>query len=165
MQRLSCVLAVALAACSSSTAVQTMPAAAADGPSCAEAADHAMDLLAKAATDARPALVKNIRETLVAHCDNDRWSVATRTCFAKVASMQDEHRCEDSLSDAQRQALAKDHVRDDAGPSVGGGAPPDSAAVPSSTRAAPPPPPPGETRSPIKKSVPKKGGDPEDGGE
>jgi hypothetical protein len=158
MQRLPCVLALALAACSSPKATPAMPSPAAseadDGASCAAAADHTMDVSTKAAPHASPALVKKIRDALVAHCEDDRWSTATRACFAQVTSKEDERRCEDTLSEAQRQALGKEDARES-----------ESAAMPSLAQPAPPPPPPAETRGPIKKGGPKKGGDPEDGGE
>jgi hypothetical protein len=148
MQRLSCVLAIALAACSSSKSAQTMPtAAASDAPTCAAVADHTMDLLSKGAPDAKPALVKNIRDTLVSHCETDQWSAATRACFAKLATKDDAQTCEDSLTAAQRQALDKENVGGGA-EGGGGGAPAGvSAPVPSSTLS-PSPPPPGTSRSP-----------------
>jgi hypothetical protein len=156
MQRLSCVLLIALAACSSPKAAQTMPMAAADGPTCAAAADHTMDLLSKGAPDARPGLVKSIRDTLVSHCEKDEWSAATRTCFAQVASKEDAQTCETSLSEVQRQALDKEHV---------GGGDAGGAAAPAPSAAMPPPPPSSGSRGATTKNKPKKGGDPEDGGE
>lgn len=136
-----------------------MPMAAADGPTCAAAADHTMDLLSKGAPDARPGLVKSIRDTLVSHCEKDQWSATTRTCFAQVASKEDAKTCETSLSEVQRQALDKEHVGGD-DPGEGGSAPAPSAAMPP-----PPPPPASGSRGATTKGGPKKGGDPEDGGE
>ena len=131
--------------------------AAAEGPTCATAADHTMDLLSKGAPDARPGLVKSIRDTLVSHCEKDQWSAATRTCFAQVASKEDAQKCETSLSDAQRQALDKEHV--------GGGGAGEGGAAPAPSAAMPPPPPASGSRGATTKGGPKKGGDPEDSGE
>lgn len=113
-----------------------------------------MDLLSKGAPDARPELVKSIRDTLVSHCEKDQWSATTRSCFAKVASKDEAQTCEAGLTEAQRQALDKENVGDG-----------EAGAAPSSTMAPAPPPPPGTSRGPTTKTPPKKGGDPEDGGE
>ncbi len=156
MKRLSCVLWV-FAACSSGSksGSQTMPAAAADGPTCTEASDHTIDLLSKGAPDAPPDLVKKIRDTLASHCEKDQWSAASRKCFATLATKDDAQKCEDSLSAAQRESLDKENV----GGGDGAGAPAENS-VPTSA-----PPPPGSSRSPTTKGGTKKGGDPEDGGD
>lgn len=92
------------------------PAAA--GPSCAQAADHTIDLLAKGQPDAPPDLVKKIRDTLASHCEKDAWSTESRTCFANMQTKEDGDRCENGLTDAQRKAL---NAEDPAEGSSGGG--------------------------------------------
>ena len=99
------------------------------GPSCAEAADHTIDVLTKAHADAPPDMVKKIRDTLADHCTKDGWSPESRTCFAHLATPDDGDKCEKSLTQAQQDSLNKEAV------------------------------PEGGSRGP------KKGGDPEDGGE
>ncbi len=153
MQRLSC-LVFALAACGGSpkSAEPTMPAttgagaasatsAAPAAPTCATASDHVIDLLAKAQPDAPPQVVKKIRDTLVAHCEQDGWSAESRTCFMNMQTKEQGDHCEDGLTDAQKQALMKE---------AGGEAEPDQGE--GGTRGAPG----GGSR---------KGGDPCDGGE
>lgn len=142
MHRLAFALLFAAAACggsSKSSSEATMPtggsAAAAAAPgggggaSCAEAADHTIDLLAKAHPDAPPDMVKKIRDTLADHCQKDGWSADSRNCFAHMQTPDDGDKCEQGLSQAQQDSLNKE-------------------------------PPPGEGSR-----GPKKGGDPEDGGE
>jgi hypothetical protein len=143
MHRLAFVLLV-LAACggsSKSSSESTMPtagsaaapggsAAAAGGASCSEAADHTIDLLSKDHPDAPPDMVKKIRDTLADHCTKDGWSADSRNCFAHMATPDDGNKCEEGLSQAQKDSLNKE-------------------------------PTPGEGGS----RGPKKGGDPEDGGE
>jgi hypothetical protein len=138
MHRLT--LAVFLVACSSSSpksSETTMPGTSgsaavpgAAGASCAEAADHTIDLLSKAHADAPPDMVKKIRDTLASHCDKDQWSAESRNCFAHMATPEDGNKCEDGLSQAQKDSLNKEAVPEEGG-----------------------------------SRGPKKGGDPEDGGE
>lgn len=105
-------------------------AAAAGGASCAEAADHTVDLLSKAHADAPPDMVKKIRDTLADHCQKDGWSADSRNCFAHMQTPEDGNKCEDGLSQAQKDSLNKEPVPEEGG-----------------------------------SRGPKKGGDPEDGGE
>jgi hypothetical protein len=142
MHRLTLVVLV-LTACggsSKSSSESTMPTAgsaaapgggaAAGGASCGEAADHTIDLLSKAHPDAPPDMVKKIRDTLADHCTKDAWSADSRNCFAHMQTPEDGNKCEEGLSQAQKDSLNKE-------------APPEE----------------GSSRGP------KKGGDPEDGGE
>ncbi|MEO6776072.1 MAG: hypothetical protein ABI467_24130 [Kofleriaceae bacterium] len=118
MHRLAiAILGAALAACSSSpkSAESTMPASgsaaaapAAAGASCAEAADHTIDLLSKAQPDAPPDVIKKIRDTLAGHCDQDHWSAASRDCFAHMQTKEQGDHCEDGLSQAQKDSLMKE---------------------------------------------------------
>ena len=143
MHRLALAFVLFAAACggsSKSASESTMPtgggSAAATapggggGPSCAEAADHTIDVLTKAHADAPPDMVKKIRDTLADHCTKDGWSAESRSCFAKLATPDDGDKCEKSLTQAQQDSLNKEAVPE------GGGS-----------------------------RGPKKGGDPEDGGE
>lgn len=136
-------LFVALIACGGSspkTAESTMPGnTAAAGPTCAQAADHTIDLLAKGQPDAPPDLVKKIRDTLATHCEKDAWSAEQRACFANMQTKEDGQKCEDGLSPAQKKSLESE----DPGEAPGGG-------------------PKGEGSS---RGGPHKGGDPCDGGE
>ena len=102
----------------------------AGGASCAEAADHTIELLAKGHADAPPDMVKKIRDTLASHCEKDAWSAESRNCFAHIATPDDGNKCEQGLTQAQQDSLNKED------PTEGGGS-----------------------------RGPKKGGDPEDGGE
>ena len=135
MQRLAFAL-LCLVACSSSpkSADSTMPgnttataapgggATSTGGASCAQAADHTIDLLAKAQPDAPPDVVKKIRDTLASHCDKDQWSAASRDCFAHMQTKEEGEKCEDGLSDAQKQSLMKEDGSEGSsrGPKKGG---------------------------------------------
>ena len=124
-----------------------------------------MDMLSKDAGDAPSELVKKLRDTLASHCEKDQWSAATRTCLANIKTKDDAPKCEDTLSSAQRSSLDKENIGGE-----GGGAPGNagaSAPAPTSTMSPPSPSPPplGGSRSPTTKTPPKKGGDPEDGGD
>jgi hypothetical protein len=145
MHRLALAFVLVLAACggSKSSSESTMPTGGsntaaspngggAGGASCAEAADHTIELLAKGHADAPPDMVKKIRDTLASHCEKDGWSAESRNCFAHIATPDDGNKCEQGLTQAQRDSLNKEPD-----PTEGGG----------SSRG------------------PKKGGDPEDGGE
>ncbi|MEP6860795.1 MAG: hypothetical protein ABJE66_09260 [Deltaproteobacteria bacterium] len=145
MHRLALVVLVhlVLAACggSSKSSESTMPtggttatapggAAAGSGPSCGEAADRTVDTLSKAHADAPPDMVKKIRDTLASHCEKDGWSAESRSCFAHMQTPDDGNKCEEGLSQAQKDSLNKEAVPEEGG-----------------------------------SRGPKKGGDPEDGGE
>ena len=117
-------------------------------------------MLSKDAGGASPDLVKKVRDTLASHCEKDQWSAATRTCLANIKTKDDAPKCEDTLTAAQRSSLDKEKVGGEAG-GVGEGAAPAPAPAPVMS----PSPPPGKSRSPTTKNPPKKGGDPEDGGD
>jgi hypothetical protein len=95
-------------------------AAAGGGASCAEAADHTIDLLSKAQPDAPPQAVKNIRDTLAGHCEKDQWSADSRNCFAHMQSKEEGEKCEDGLSQAQKDSLMKEDEGSSRGPKKGG---------------------------------------------
>ena len=133
MHRLALAFALFAAACggsSKSASESTMPtgggSAAATAPggaagaSCAEAADHTIELLAKAQPDAPPDLVKNIRDTLASHCDKDQWSAESRNCFAHMQTKEEGEKCEDGLSQAQKDSLMKEEGGGSRGPKKGG---------------------------------------------
>ncbi|HET9990232.1 MAG TPA: hypothetical protein VFQ65_16995 [Kofleriaceae bacterium] len=134
MHRLAFALLFATAACSSSpkSAESTMPGntatgaapggGGAAGASCGEAADHTIDLLSKAQPDAPPDVVKKIRDTLAGHCDKDQWSAESRNCFARMQTKEQGEKCEDGLSDAQKQSLMKEDPSEGSsrGPKKGG---------------------------------------------
>jgi hypothetical protein len=121
MSRFAIAILVAAAACSSSpkSSESTMPGntgagvppgggGAAAGASCGEAADHTIDLLSKAQPDAPPQVVKKIRDALAGHCDQDHWSADSRNCFAHMQTKEEGEKCEDGLSDAQKESLMKE---------------------------------------------------------
>jgi hypothetical protein len=142
----------------------TTEAKPAAGPSCARAADHVVELMTQLAKDAPPEKVAHFKDEFVKHCDGDKWSVEMQTCVVDAKRQEDFEKCDSFLTPAQKQALA----------GADGDEEPD---------AQPPPPPPhagasggaapkgvmpgGAAPAPADKKsrAPKKGGDPQEGGE
>jgi hypothetical protein len=118
----------------------------ADGPTCDTMAGHVMDLLAKGTPDAPPDVIKKLHDTLQRHCDQDAWTVASRSCFATMQTQEQGKKCEDGLSEAQKKSLDSETMGDDQ----------KSNAVTA---------PPKDPKSGGTRGTPKKGGDPCDGGE
>ena len=117
------------------TVVNTTPA---DPQSCARVADHVIDLMSADAKDAPPQSIKETHDMVLQHCDADKWSAELRRCVAGLSSREEGRRCEELMTDAQKNALGV--VKEKAPPTME---------------------PAGSTRS----SAPKKGGDPCEGGE
>jgi hypothetical protein len=157
MQR-AWLLVLVLAGCGggSKQAVTPPPPPPAPEHTCAKSADHMIDVLPANAKSAPPEQLKALKDDIVSHCTNDKWSPEVMACVEGATKTDDIAKCDDLLTPAQRDALAKDS---DAGSAPGGG--PAPAAAPSPVQAAPPPPDKAKGGS----RGPKKGGDPQEGGE
>lgn len=64
-----------------------------------------LDLMTK---DAPPETAKLIDDLIVERCEHDAWSVDAQQCLLVMKSFDDHARCEDMLTVAQREALAKE---------------------------------------------------------
>lgn len=120
-------------------------------PTCRMAGAKLTDLLVAMQKTPPPDDAVNAQiEKTAKNCEDNKWSVAARTCFSKIKTLEEADGCTKELTTPQLEALAGKKEGEEAPESAGGGgAPPPS------------PPPPGGTRGP----VPKDGADPCDGGE
>jgi hypothetical protein len=181
----SWVFAVALAACSHPPESATTPKSVAVEP-CKRAADQIIDLLAMQAQERGqqigPDLYKQMSDSLVERCEQDKWSAEAQQCATGAKTPDDFGKCEDKFTQAQRDALVqsvggesrkRDQAPDGAaasgsapgGPAGGGGAtgaPPPAAVAPAASPPPPPAPAPSNTRGAKQKS---KASDPCEGGQ
>jgi hypothetical protein len=177
---------VALAACSHPSETATTPKPLAVS-ACKRAADQIIDLLAVQAQEHNqqigPDLYKQMSDSLVERCEQDKWSAEAQQCATGAKTPDDFGKCEDKFTQAQRDALIQsvggDNRKADKAPDgaaasgaapggAGGGgatgaAPPAPAAV---APAASPPPPPAPAPSNTRGGKPKsKASDPCEGGQ
>ena len=173
---------VALAACSHPSETATTPKPVAVEP-CKRAADQIIDLLAMQAQErgqqVGPDLYKQMSDSLVERCEQDKWSAEAQQCATSAKTADDFGKCEDRFTQAQRDALIQsvggdnrkaDKAPDGAAPggAAGGGAATGAAppAPPAAVAPAAPPPPPSPEPSRTRGGKPKpKASDPCEGGQ
>jgi hypothetical protein len=112
MQR-TWVLVVILGCGGGSKQAATMPAPPAPTHTCEKAADHMLDMM-PATEKSSPDNLKALKDEIVAHCTDDKWSADVITCIDGAAKPEDIGKCDELLTPAQRSSLAKDS--DDAAP-------------------------------------------------
>jgi hypothetical protein len=145
-----------LVACGGGQSKATAPLAEAGGDpaSCANVADHVIELMSANAKDAPPDLLKKQHDMFQKHCEADLWSADLRKCLIAIHERTDSDRCDPLITEAQKAAFDKD-VESQEVPGASGGAPaPAAAAAPKEMKE--------ETKT---RGAPQKGGDPCEGGE
>jgi len=174
---------VALAACSHPSDSATTPKPVAVSP-CKRAADQIIDLLAMQAQERGqqigPDLYKQMSDSLVDRCEQDKWSAEAQQCATAAKTADDFGKCEGKFTQAQRDSLIQsvggDARKPDPAPdaatasgapggAAGGGAATGSTPPAAVAPAAAPPPPspaPSNTRGAKQKS---KASDPCEGGQ
>lgn len=99
------ILAIALAACH--PAAPAKPDQQAAERACTNVAHHMVDMIMPK-EGAPPETIKTIVDLIVERCEQDGWSGDAQTCLLGMKSLDDNTRCEEMLTIAQRDALAKE---------------------------------------------------------